>query len=197
MARALKSGVPGSRDAEPAAFEMVSLTETLPLGLRGTHSFAIGDPAEFGLPRASAAARAALLASYRDATSDAVGRAGLQALEALAELETRFGIRGREPRSRARRARRRGLETSVDQLARMLEANLPIRAVFMESDGWDSHRGQGAEEGTVAARIRELGAALATLQSLPGGRRARVIVMSEFGRTVRPNGSRGTDHGHG
>ena len=64
--------------------------------------------------------------------------------------------------------------------------------------GWDTHVGQGAEQGQLAARLREFGGALAAFARDLGDRMADVLVltMSEFGRTVGENGGRGTDHGH-
>jgi uncharacterized protein (DUF1501 family) len=64
--------------------------------------------------------------------------------------------------------------------------------------GWDTHVGQGAEQGQLAFRLREFGGALAAFARDLGERMADVVVltMSEFGRTVAENGNRGTDHGH-
>jgi uncharacterized protein (DUF1501 family) len=64
--------------------------------------------------------------------------------------------------------------------------------------GWDTHVGQGAEQGQLGNRLRELGAGLAAFAQDLGDRMSDVVVltMSEFGRTVAENGNRGTDHGH-
>jgi len=58
--------------------------------------------------------------------------------------------------------------------------------------------GQGADQGQLANRLRDFGAALAAFARDLGDRLADVVVltMSEFGRTVAENGNRGTDHGH-
>ena len=73
-----------------------------------------------------------------------------------------------------------------------------LRIAFADVDGWDTHVGQGADQGQLANRLRDFGAALAAFVRDLGDRLADVVVltMSEFGRTVAENGNRGTDHGH-
>ena len=70
---------------------------------------------------------------------------------------------------------------------------------FVDVGGWDTHVNEGSVDGYLAARIGELGRGLATLadQLGPQWMDTIVIVVSEFGRTFRENGNRGTDHGHG
>ncbi|WP_221072440.1 DUF1501 domain-containing protein [Vibrio alfacsensis] len=67
----------------------------------------------------------------------------------------------------------------------------------LELGGWDTHAGQGAETGRLAAQLRKLDLGLASLkQSLRNEwSRTVVIAASEFGRTAAENGTKGTDHG--
>jgi len=69
---------------------------------------------------------------------------------------------------------------------------------FLDATGWDTHVNQGSSDGQLAARLQELGGALAAFATDLGERMRSVVVltMSEFGRTVRENGNSGTDHGH-
>ena len=68
------------------------------------------------------------------------------------------------------------------------------RLAMIETTGWDTHSGQRARLNT---QLRELDQLLAALQSGLGSEWANtlVIVATEFGRTARPNGTGGTDHG--
>jgi uncharacterized protein (DUF1501 family) len=65
--------------------------------------------------------------------------------------------------------------------------------------GWDTHVNEGAALGALANNIESLGRGLAALSQELGGewRNTVVAVVSEFGRTFRENGNKGTDHGHG
>lgn len=87
---------------------------------------------------------------------------------------------------------------SLKQIAQLIKAPVGLEVAFAESGGWDTHVGQGNERGQLAQRLAELGQGLAALYRDLGERMAEVVVltMSEFGRTVRENGNRGTDHGH-
>src|SRR5262249_34045829 len=77
-------------------------------------------------------------------------------------------------------------------------ADVGLEIAFADMQGWDTHVGQGAEQGQLANRLRDFGGALAAFARDLGDRMADVVVltMSEFGRTVAENGNRGTDHGH-
>lgn len=73
------------------------------------------------------------------------------------------------------------------------------RVAAVELGGWDSHQSEGGLEGPLANRLTGLGEGLAGLASAlaPVWRRTVVLAISEFGRTVAPNGTKGTDHGTG
>ncbi len=70
---------------------------------------------------------------------------------------------------------------------------------FVDVGGWDTHVNQGNANGNLSTKLRELGDGLAAFASEMGSawNNTVVVVVSEFGRTFRENGNRGTDHGHG
>ncbi|MDR3067291.1 MULTISPECIES: DUF1501 domain-containing protein [Comamonas] len=71
---------------------------------------------------------------------------------------------------------------------------------FVDIGGWDTHVNQGAASGNLANRLSDLSQGLATFAESMGAeawRHTVVAVISEFGRTFRENGNKGTDHGHG
>jgi uncharacterized protein (DUF1501 family) len=92
-----------------------------------------------------------------------------------------------------------GFVQIADQAARLMARDKNIQLAFLAVGGWDTHVNQGAATGQLANHLRPLGDGLASLTRNLGStyRDTVIIVMSEFGRTVRENGNSGTDHGHG
>lgn len=70
---------------------------------------------------------------------------------------------------------------------------------FIDVGGWDTHVNQGGASGVLANKLEELGRGLLAYKTEMGSmwKNTTVVVISEFGRTFRENGKRGTDHGHG
>ena len=87
---------------------------------------------------------------------------------------------------------------SLLQVAQLIKADVGLQVAFTEIGGWDTHANQGNDRGQLANRLRELGQGLSAFNRDLGDRMRNVVVvtMTEFGRTVRQNGSGGTDHGH-
>jgi uncharacterized protein (DUF1501 family) len=92
----------------------------------------------------------------------------------------------------------RGFELVARRMARLMRERFDLG--FVDVGGWDTHVGQGGATGYFANRLDELGRGLAGFAAEMGDdawRDTVVVVISEFGRTFRENGNRGTDHGHG
>jgi uncharacterized protein (DUF1501 family) len=87
---------------------------------------------------------------------------------------------------------------TMQQIAQLIRADVGLEIAFADIGGWDTHVNQGAGEGQLATRLAEFGGSLAAFSTDLGERMSDVVLltMSEFGRTVKENGSSGTDHGH-
>lgn len=92
-----------------------------------------------------------------------------------------------------------GLPDDAARLSQVMRNDPRVQMAFLALGGWDTHAGQGTVKGRLAQRLDPLGRGLAELAKGlgPVWRDTVVMVMSEFGRTVRQNGTGGTDHGHG
>jgi len=92
-----------------------------------------------------------------------------------------------------------GFPDDASRLATLMRNKPNIQLAFIALGGWDTHANQGAGTGQLANRLQPLGVGLATLAQRLGPLfdDTVIVVMSEFGRTARENGNRGTDHGHG
>ena len=92
----------------------------------------------------------------------------------------------------------KGFELSARRIARLMKTDYSLG--FVDVGGWDTHVNEGAATGYLAQRLGELGRGLAGFADEIGPdawNNTTVVVVSEFGRTFRENGDRGTDHGHG
>jgi uncharacterized protein (DUF1501 family) len=87
---------------------------------------------------------------------------------------------------------------SLRQLAQLIKANLGVQVAFADIGGWDHHVNEGATEGQIANVLSDFSQSLSAFWIDLGdlGEDTVVVTMSEFGRTARENGNRGTDHGH-
>jgi uncharacterized protein (DUF1501 family) len=91
----------------------------------------------------------------------------------------------------------KGFELEARRVAKLMRDKYALG--FIDVGGWDTHVNQGGATGALANKFEELGRGLAAYQQEMGAtwRNTTVVVISEFGRTFRENGKRGTDHGHG
>jgi uncharacterized protein (DUF1501 family) len=93
------------------------------------------------------------------------------------------------------------LGQSLLQIARLIKANVGLEVAFTDVGGWDTHVnevGPQPHTGQLANLLRDFGDSISAFSRDMGDRMEDVtlVTMSEFGRTARENGNRGTDHGH-
>jgi uncharacterized protein (DUF1501 family) len=179
-------------------FRSVALTAQLPRILRGdAGALALRSLERFEVRTAQpATAQKGFESLYQAGVSDLLHGTGRETFEAVKMLKS-AGAARLTPANGADYPRGR-LGDSLRQIAQLIRADVGLQIAFADADGWDTHVGQGAEQGQLANRLRDFGGALAAFARDLGDRMADVVVltMSEFGRTVAENGNRGTDHGH-
>ena len=87
---------------------------------------------------------------------------------------------------------------ALRQTAQLIKSNLGVQIAFTDIGGWDNHVNEGAVEGQLANVLRDFAQSIAAfwVDLGPLAEETLIVTMSEFGRTARENGNRGTDHGH-
>jgi uncharacterized protein (DUF1501 family) len=91
----------------------------------------------------------------------------------------------------------KGFELEAERMGRLMRDK--YRIGFIDIGGWDTHVGEGGAQGPLATNLSSLGKGLQVFSQSLGAdwNNTVVVVLSEFGRTFRENGNKGTDHGHG
>ena len=92
-----------------------------------------------------------------------------------------------------------GLGDKLKSIAHLIKTGEPVQIACADYNGWDHHANEGGTDATIARLLDHLGRSLAAFIADLGddAERCLVLTMTEFGRTCRENGNRGTDHGHG
>jgi len=172
--------------------DAISFTDQLPLVFRGEARVRNAALRFAGRSGVDARQSALIAGMYKDSGLAPEVQDGFATRDqVMRELGTEMQAAGRgalNPRS---------FELEARRVARLMKG--AYRVGFVDVAGWDTHAGQGAAAGALATRLGELGRGLAVLaeEMGPAWRDTTVAVISEFGRTFRENGNRGTDHGHG
>jgi uncharacterized protein (DUF1501 family) len=191
--------------ANASAFRAVAMTPVTPRSLQGREeSMAIGDLSTFGmtadngpitLPTMSTAH--AFESMYGSAVDTVLHGTAKESFDAMSMLKSTRA----HPYAAANGAvyPANPFGKNLQQIAQLIKANVGVQIAFAEVDGWDTHAVQGNAKGALAGRLKPFGDALAAFHQDMGDKMAdlTVVTMSEFGRTVKQNGNRGTDHGHG
>ncbi len=172
-------GASGAVDGDDAGG--IAISRTLPLILSGEADSSSFFPSTAPAPNEELLDRLAMI--YDDAP---LYRDMLQAGREAQDIADGSGG-GRSPRALA------------EITASFLLSDTGPRIAVMESGGWDTHAGQGAGTGALANNFADLAEGLTALADAlaPVWRQTTVLVVTEFGRTMAQNGSRGTDHGTG
>jgi uncharacterized protein (DUF1501 family) len=180
-------------------FRAVALAQQLPRSLQGTEpALAIGQLSQFGIRagRGSDLVASTFESEYSQAADAMLNSTGREAFDAVKMMKT--ANPGAYSPANGAEYPKSGFGDAMRQIAQLVKSDLGLEVAFTELGGWDTHV-QQMQPGQLPARLDDFGKGLAAFATDMGDRMADVVVvtMSEFGRAVRENGNRGTDHGHG
>jgi uncharacterized protein (DUF1501 family) len=212
----MESGTPGVKATEDgwldraigtipeenaSPFRAVAMGPNLPRMLQGrSAALALPDLRQFKVQSQSAAmnnvVEGGFEAMYSQSVDHALHGTGTETFEAIDVLR-KIDMNAFPPEHGADYPKS-PLGQRLQQIAVMIKANIGVEVLFVDCGGWDNHVNEGGAQGQLANLLKDLGQTLAAFHQDMGDRMANIVVvtMSEFGRTARENGNRGTDHGH-
>src|SRR6202140_2812492 len=176
----------------------VSLGSSLPRSLRGRNdALAMNNLNDFQVRDAKAAAAFEIMYEHTlDTALSGTGKETFSAVKIMQFIQKQsytLANGAKYPNGR--------FGQSLQQIARLIKADVGLEVAFADIGGWDTHVNEvGAQPavGQLANNLSDFGQSLAALYQDLGDRMedVAVVTMSEFGRTAKENGNRGTDHGH-
>jgi uncharacterized protein (DUF1501 family) len=207
----MESGTPGLKGADGwlnralpqeagpvSPLRAVSLGDTLARSLRGHNdAVAVRSLNDFQVHDASGAmAFQSMYENSSDITLHGTGKETFNAVKIVQSIQKQTYV----PASGANYGNG-GFGKSLQQIAQLIKANVGVEVAFADIGGWDTHvneTGGRPVDGQLANNLTQFGQGLAAFYQDLGDRMEDVtlVTMSEFGRTVKENGDRGTDHGH-
>ena len=181
---------------EAVPFRAVAMTPQTPRILEGpAETIAMSSLGEFSV-RATGSEAERLEALYRTGSADLIHGTGQEMFGAVKLLRS-ANPQQYLPRNGAQYPRTQ-FGQRLMQIAQLVKSNVGLEVAFADVGGWDTHVNQGNGTGQLAGRLDDFARTLAAFTQDLGDQMNDVLVltMSEFGRTARENGNRGTDHGH-
>lgn len=195
--RDYQSGFMNRLATELGARTAISFTDQLPITFRGPAKIGNAALKDGARPVVDAKTRELLSGMYRNQALNSQVQEGFALREEVARELSPAAQKQMDAASR-NAINAKGFELESRRIARLMRGRFQLG--FVDVGGWDTHVAQGGATGTLATRFEELGRGLAAFADEMGERawqNTTVMVISEFGRTFRENGNRGTDHGHG
>jgi uncharacterized protein (DUF1501 family) len=186
-------------DPDSSSFRAVSMTTTMPRVLQGpAPAVAMARLSDFAIRagKSSANVQGGFEAIYGQKSNDVLTGMGRETFEAVNYLK-KANPAQYQPENGAQYPRN-PFGNSLLQIAQLIKAGVGLEVAFTDIGGWDTHANQGNSRGQLANLLQQFSSGIAALYQDLGQRMDDVVIltMSEFGRTVRENGNRGTDHGH-
>jgi uncharacterized protein (DUF1501 family) len=177
----------------------IALARQMPRSLQGpAPALAMASVAEFGV-RGGMGTRETFEEAYQRAADQVLKGTADDAFGAMRTLSAdQSAARQYRPANGAAYPRS-PFGQALQEIARLAKADVGLEIAFAESPQWDHHVNEGGATGQIANRLADFANGIGALVQDLGDRMADTVIltMSEFGRTVAENGSRGTDHGHG
>jgi len=195
----LSRAIAAEKGRSSSPLRAVALTPALPRILTGSAgAVSMGNVAEFGI-RAGASSGAAsdsFESMYGEAVAGTLGGTAKESFEAVRILKA--ADPAKRPAENGSDYPKSPFANSLKQIAQLIKSDVGLEIAFTDVGGWDTHAGEGGAQGQLSNRLRDYGQTIAAFAKDLGSRMADVtlVTVSEFGRTVRENGNRGTDHGH-
>ena len=188
------------QEAKANPFRAVAMTQNLPRSLYGrAPALAIQNLNDFTIRAGAQTAnvQGGFEGIYEQGVNDVLRGTGKETFEAVNYLK-QINPQQYKAENGALYPRGRYGEALL-QIAQLIKAGVGLEVAFTDVGGWDTHRGQGNARGQLAGLLQQFGAGLKALVTDLGAERMQdvvILTMTEFGRTVRQNGTAGTDHGH-
>ncbi|HEX7420427.1 MAG TPA: DUF1501 domain-containing protein [Thermoanaerobaculia bacterium] len=195
----LARAVSARKETNASPLRAVALSPAMPRILSGNAgAVAMTNIGQFGI-RAGAESgqiQSSFESMYAEAVSGALGGTAKESFEAAKILKNADPVK-LQPENGATYPNG-ALANSLKQIAQLIKSDVGLEVAFADVGGWDTHAGEGGAQGQLANNLRNFADAIAAFTKDLGSRMGDVVLvtMSEFGRTVRENGNRGTDHGH-
>lgn len=187
-------------DAKATPFRAVAMGANMPRTMQGkAPSLAINNLNDFAIRTGNGDAKAVqggFEAMYAQAASEALRGTGRETFEAVKLLKQ---VNPSQYQPAAGVTYPRGqYGDRLKQVAQLVKSDIGLEVAFADIGGWDTHVNEGAAQGQLAGRLSEFGQGIAALYADLKDRADEVVIltMTEFGRTAKENGNRGTDHGH-
>ncbi len=189
----------GTKAKDESPFRAVAMTQQLPRSLYGrAPSVAMSNLADFSIKAGiySADMKGGFEGIYEQNAKDVLGETGKETFQAVNFLKDANPSQYK-PENGAEYPNS-ALGRSLMQIAQLIKAGIGLEVAFAEAGGWDTHVNEGNARGQLANLLRDFANSIAAFGTDLGKRMDDVVLvtMSEFGRTARENGTRGTDHGH-
>jgi len=187
-------------DGKATPFRAVSMTQNLPRSMQGkAGAIAMSNLADFTIRAgtSSQAIQGGFEAMFDQTSNDVFKGTGKETFEAVNFLK-QVNPAQYKPENGAQYPKST-FGNSLLQIAQLIKAGVGLEVAFTDVGGWDTHVNQGSSRGQLALRLTDFGAGIAALYADLGPARMDdvvILTMSEFGRTAKENGNRGTDHGH-